>query len=791
MNILLRKAFFGSRVAAQLQKRVHSVRDVLRLALSWITGAARRRMALTWRSYYFARYYASRRITRHRAALAVFLVLVVTSLAGASVPKLQNAFGAFFLADDRFSLLRNLLITLGGALVGSTAIGFSIVIFAVQMNFARTPYGLFRKLSSDLKLLGAFCATFLLALGVASLCLIPDQSWVAAAIAATILATTLILILFLYAYRRALLLINPTQQLNFLVAHARRDMEAWVRRARRAAPLLEFEEPEKGTNNEKQYSPEISHDMVHAVYFQANPHWTAVSQQAIKHCIQFARRYAEERDHEVSSAALNAVVLLNVAYVAAKGKTFFAQHLIFDNPLATDALINETLEQLRQNAKIGLTRGDEEQIEQTFRALASLVQAYVVIDYSNKYAQEKQHAQLAASYLSQAVESALPRDLPDVVMEGVRLMGQSAQLFLSAATPNEIVTLAEKIASISCSGAIKETFRPVTLVGVEALARLTFNLVRTKNHDIHFAVGELRRDVSLVAKLLLTAPDGPLFGVHSTYLAPYYSLTNTQALAHWLAELASALFKADANDNNAVAVIHNVAQWADGLYQTEKELLLAAIEKQSHFTFDVVHWIAHITKLLIFISQAPACAQHTKRKLIRHANWLISVFSWIPHDEKTVRFIEAFRITETLFEVALDARLRGCSEVFESARETLTSRAFKAGRHRVGWAILERSIYGLAALALCREGAHEALHLKAAISKALGDAEAPDQELRDHAAREIRCRAHTLYRHGHFGSHIDNAMAQVNEDSLRALLIEVADLLSPATANEPVRVDYP
>jgi hypothetical protein len=34
-------------------------------------------------------------------------------------------------------------------------------------------------------------------------------------------------------------------------------------------------------------------------------------------------------------------------------------------------------------------------------------------------------------------------------------------------------------------------------------------------------------------------------------------------------------------------------------------------------------------------------------------------------------------------------------------------------------------------------------------------------------------------------------MAQVNEDSLRALLIEVADLLSPATANEPVRVDYP
>jgi hypothetical protein len=777
-------------MATRSKKRIRQICAALGLFTSSVVRALRRRVALAWRSYYLARYYVSLRITRNRRAVAVFLLFALITLAAALVPRVQKPLGAFFVADDRFSLLRNLFITLGGALVGATAIGFSIVIFAVQINFARTPYGLFRKLSSDLKLLGAFCATFLLALSVASLCLIPDQSWAAAAIVATSVATILILILFLYAYRRALLLINPVQQLNFLVARARGDMEAWVRRARRAAPLLEVEKLEKSNQDEELHSLQTSHDMARTAYFQANPYWTAISRQAIKHAISFARRYAEEGDHEISAAALNAVVVLSAAYVEAKGNTFFAQHLIFDNPLATDVVINETLEHLRQNAKIGLTRGDEEQIEQTFRALATLVQVYMVIDYSNKYTPEKQHAQLAASYLSQAVQSALSRDLPDVVMEGLRLMGQSAHLFLSAATPNEIVTLAEKIASISCSGAIKENFRPITLVGVEALAQLTFNLIRTKEHDIHFAVGELRRDVSLVAKLFLTAPDGQLFGGHSTYLAPYYSMTNTQTLAHWLTELANALFKADANDKDAIAVIHNVEQWADGLYQTEKELLLAAIEKQSHFTFDIVHWIAHVTKLLIFISQAPACDQHTKEELVRHANWLVSVISWIPHDVKTVRFMEAFQMTETLFEVALDARLRECNEVFEATREMLISWAFKAGRHHVGWAILERSMYGLATLALCREGTHEALHLKAAISKALGDAETPDHELLDRAAREIRGRAHTLYRRGHFASHIDNAMAQVNEDSLRALLIEVADLLSPATANEPVRVDY-
>ena len=35
---------------------------------------------------------------------------------------------------------------------------------AVQINFARMPYGLFRRLSSDFGLLAAFATTFLLAL---------------------------------------------------------------------------------------------------------------------------------------------------------------------------------------------------------------------------------------------------------------------------------------------------------------------------------------------------------------------------------------------------------------------------------------------------------------------------------------------------------------------------------------------------------------------------------------------------------------------------------------------------
>jgi hypothetical protein len=407
-------------------------------AVQWIVKTTRRRQALLWRHYYFARFHAVRLGTRYVGPIVAILLAAFVFISAVETPAIQRLVVQFFATGDRLGTLRNLLIALGGALVGATAIGFSVVMLAVQINFARTPYGLFRKLSSDFRVLGAFAATFFLALGVGALALIPDVSWVATALISAGWGAILMLILFLYAYRRALKLINPLQQINFIVERARGDMRAWARSARRAKPLLES----KGSSEENLETPQhlrSTHDMARAMYFQVNPHWTAVSRQAITHVVSFSRRYAEEGDHEVAEAALNAMLAINAAYVVAKGKTFFAQHLMIDNPLATDGFINETLEHLRQNAKIGITRGDEEQIDQIFRTIAALVQLYMTIDYSNEYVQGKQHAQLAAGYLTTAVEAVLPHNMPDVLIEGVRLMGQCAQLFLQSSIPTKLL----------------------------------------------------------------------------------------------------------------------------------------------------------------------------------------------------------------------------------------------------------------------------------------------------------------------------------------------------------------
>jgi hypothetical protein len=365
-------------------------------------------------------------------------------------------------------------------------------------------------------------------------------------------------------------------------------------------------------------------------------------------------------------------------------------------------------------------------------------------------------------------------------------MGQSAQHFLAAGDPNSIATLAEKISLISCAGALHQNLRPVTLTGMEQFAQLTFNLIQAKTHDIRFAIKRVRENVAFIVRLFLHTPDTPLSSGHSTYLAPYYSLTTTETLGTWLANLANQITKAESDHSDASAVVRNIEQWADDLFRTEKELLLLAIEKKSHFTFDLLHWVAHVTKLLVFISQAPATEAHIKEELQNHANWLIAVLSFMPDNEETIAFIETFSVTEMLFEVARDTIRFGGDKVSQTTQNLLLSWAFKAGRYNVGWAILERAMCALATLVLWKDEVTLVPWLKTELAKMLKTDKAPEQELRDNAARELRERAATLYSPGFELSQIHHAMRQIDQAKMQSLLQEIADLLSPGTAGEPL-----
>jgi hypothetical protein len=699
------------------------------------------------------------------------LLLLVTATAYLS-PVLQNVLVSHYSTGPALESLRSLILNVGGALIGAAAIITSLVLFAMQVNIERMPHGLFRRLSADRKLLGAFALAFVLAIGVAAMSTVVDQARLAQVVLAASWAVVLVSISFMYAYRRALVLINPLQQLGFLIQDTRKELQAWARRAQRAMPLLECDESASARSS----ALDSTHDLARTAFFQINNRWTDGTKRAVRHAMSFARRYAEQGDYEVSSAALNAVVGINAAYIESKGKTFYANNPFVDDPFSGDSFINDTLEHLRQNLQGGIARRDEQQIEQTLQAMATLVRVYLGIDYSSPHS-SKSHAQLAAGYLVSAVQSVVPHGMADVLLEGQRLMGQSAQCILAHGNPDDITTLSGKIALIACSGCAKEDYRPVMMEGVTQLANLTFDLLRCGSRDINFAVGEVRRDVALVAKLFLNVPDTPLSSSHSTLLGPYYSSTSMQSLRSRLTILANAISEAQPDNKDVQIVIRNIERWADGLYQTEKELLLEAVKTKSHFTFDMIHWITGVTEILIAVSNAPACDHHCQEELRKHARWLIATLTSIPADKDTVTFVENFRLTDKLFESAQYARTRGCDEIAKEIWECLFSWTFKGGRYHASWRILARGLSGLAALAE-KGGDVEISRLRTALIDRLTSDSAPEKEIRDRTAEEIRIRVENLYGEGNWHSRIDMAITESDHAKLRPVMEEIANLLS-------------
>jgi hypothetical protein len=705
-----------------------------------------------WQYYYKCRNWFVSATFKHRVAFATTLLFVLIVASWLLAPKLRSVLEPYFSVQVRFDRFQTVLVALGGALIGATAIAFSLIMFAMQVNVERMPYGLFRKFSSDLKLLGSFAITFVLAIAITCSSLIPDKSWVAFATLGVMWGSVLILIFLLIAYRRALNLISPTKQLSILVA-------------------------EKDEDRTQQFE----HDMERVTYYRLNPQWTAVALRAVAHCVSFSRRYSEHGDYEVSGAALNAILAINAAYIKAKGKTFFSHNYLIDNPLASDGFINDTLEHLRQNVQAGVSRGDEQQIEQIFRAIAQLCQIYLKIDYASEYA-TKTHAHMAAAYLAGAVEAVVPQNMPDVLMEGVRGMGNVAQLILHYREPEHITTISEKIATIAVTGTVNQKYRPVTQIAVMQLAKLTFELIRGQSHDVKFALDEVRSDLKLVAEMCLKMPDTSLSSIHSASLAPYYSGTSDDSLMAWLTELANAVSDAGADDEAAQRIIYHIKQWADDLHSTEKELFLLAIEKRSPLTFDIIHWIVHITKLLLALSNASACDDHNRDDLRRCALWLISVLSWVPDEQEVVAFVENYQMTESLFESAIDARQRGCDDIALEIRNLLLSWAFEAGKYQTGRAILERACYGLACLNIIF-GFNDAALLKA-IEERISQEDSLNGEIMFRASERIKEKANTYHPDRYPFRAIESAMAKVDQERLRRLLIGIAEQLRAEIVGE-------
>lgn len=701
-------------------------------------------------------------------------MFVISSLF--AVTPLQRHLGAYFADAEHLKLLSDVLLTVGGALLGAAAIAFSVLIFSMQVNIERMPHALFHRFSTDPMLLLQFAGVMTVSVVIAASSIVVNQAYAALTSVAAAWGVLTVAALLWFGYLRAVHLIDPRVQLAMVAKSAQKEFAWWDKRARTAAPLMKTPPPEQVNT---------THDWARFAYFSINSIWTSGLSQHMRHVTAYHRSFAVSGDYEISAYALRCLLGLLAGYVKTKGKTFFHHPGLVDNPRATDAVINEALEHLRKNVRIAVSRADEQQIEQNLQSLGHVSAMLLEIDYSADLS-EKTHAHLAIGYLESAVESITPHQMPDVVMEGLRLLGRVAAKAI-VHSPDRTVSTVQKIAKLGCVGASREDHRPITLEAMRQLAKLTLRLLLLDGHvDVHFATDEARRSVALLSKVFISlVKDAALPSTHSSYLAPYFSSTSSESLLLMLVACVNEATGDNAQQAQVERFCAHLEDWAQDEPQVATELLLFAIEKRSSFTFDIVHWIGQMVEILIAASTARHCREHDRQGLRRAAVHLLWTLSWVPDEDEPMRYISTYKLDDVLFEAGRQALRHGIPEVVAAAREGLISFAMKSGRHQDPMRQMDSALRGAMILAQS-EGLGAEAATFAMLTARLADARAPSIEKRQALVDQLNEHIDELGRRRHGFDRIDQAMAAQPRDEMRALLERLVAAVVPGQPPWPI-----
>lgn len=666
-----------------------------------------------------------------------------------------------FAVPASYSALQAFLLAVGSALVGAAAIVVALVLFALQTNVERMPHGLFRALSLDARLLLAFLGAFVLSVAVAAVSLVTG---IRVAVFGAAWSGLMVLNLLLYAYRRSLELVSPSLQLQLVRSDARSRLSWWSKRADEAARLTAPRENAAEAVEDAALS--------RVAFLRRNGHWTSGAGRDVRYAASFARHYSQRGDHEVAQLALGDIVEICRAYIAAKGR-FFPLVPLFEHGLETDAFLNDAMEHLRREGQAAFGVGDEREVELVMAAFAELAGMCVRIDYGSKVA-PRYHAGVAGGYLSDMVEGAMRRGLPDVVMAGVRLMGGVGQVMVLDGAQTESLSLWEKITGFGGAALHRDGQLGVVQVAGEQLEAGVKSLLITELPDARFVFKAMTRFATHLAKATIAKEKDGFTGVAAMPGASFFSASNPRGVAAWLTQAANAVAKLNAADPNAVVFIRNMETWSEGLAAPCADLLAIAVQRQSMLAMQLVPWCLHVAKILQALANTAACPEDGKRLLRRAARALVAVLGRIPGDEASVGFAETFRMSELLFEAGLDAHERGADDVQREVEDLLLAWALKAGRHETGWGSLEHALLGAATLAVATSS--DAAAFEQRVGERFKGRSLPET-LRKRAVRELCERAANPSAGGHWSSPIDHAMSEVDHGKLRALLESIVRIL--------------
>lgn len=541
------------------------------------------------------------------AGIVSIILIYVTVIINTTVEYIPDA--------ETFKSLQPIFLNVGSALIGSTAIIFSIIIFTLQVNNERVPYGVFIKLSRDKKLFALFITALILSVCIAIFSFL-SAKYALYTIQIAILFFVIILSCFIYSYTRALDLISPIFQLESIVKHAKDEL------------LKCSKEYENNKKNISKYE-----------FFNSNPNWADGAKQDIIYCNAYAKKLIEKNDYDTSKTALKSIVKINAIYVEVNNQAF----------------IENTLEEIRQNIQDGLARNDEIFIKDNFEILKDLHFCYSGRDRG-----------LAYFYLIEGVKNSISHNIPDVLLAGIRLLSKVAQKEIIDGKSETIRSILKIISDLACYGIIDKKLDSITKDALHVLATITIKLLESKEQDTNFITEEMEQFLYKIGKTQIES--------HSDFENMYYFMISNE-----LINFTNSLINQEFNENKQtfIKIIKHIEKWSDNIRWENRELFKLALEHNSSFVHQLINFISNVSRCLMALSTLELIDNKLSSKLSGNAQDLISIFTFIKEDKNTIMLLEMASFTDTIFKLAVDSYNCDLIDITFEIRDILLSVGFR------------------------------------------------------------------------------------------------------------------
>lgn len=516
---------------------------------------------------------------KHLAGQQVELIAFSISLSAAFIS--YKAAGSFEISKDSEGL-RTFLSSTGGGLVGATALSFSIIMLAVQLNATTVPYAVLRKLSVDWRLILYFFLSLILAITVTATAWIIEAS-PAIAIGICVFSIIFSIAVYIFAFIRAIGLINPHEQIRIITRATIKHLRQSKKRADSLRPLV--------PQNEK----DSDHDLQLLRILKENNHWIRAAIDAITILNLYATRAASRGDYDVVSRAFRSIAAINEEYILFKGRTFFNNNPFLENPFASDQLFNSTLELIRQVIDSGLRQLDEALLTKCFDILGQLTFVYAEIPYGNKSLRSADHASLAQAYLCIAVERCVDLKIADLIMCGLRWLGKTGGLLISKNCALEAITALEKIGEVGIAAAKQEGLRAVIPVATEQIGSavqcaILFDDANSRTFDA------LATTILQLSLITIAGREEKLSLIHRMNLEPLFGLAPQGKILPLFQKIIN---HADTNDLRDAG--KNIICFANSIREGLQKISLAAHGTGSSSTYLIDDFIEALSIILLHL----------------------------------------------------------------------------------------------------------------------------------------------------------------------------------------------